>query len=335
MLLILVLIIGLTFYSIYDKESIKIIVSSIKDISFYYVIIGILIICMYFILQGIYMKIMLKIFNKDISLKKGSFYSLVEFYFSGITPSSTGGQPVQLYYMTKDKIPVRTSYIVLILNTIYFKIVLLSLAILVLIFKSETIFSNDFIYILFFSLGFLMDLVMVFLGVMLLFNQKLVKRIFTFFYNIGMRFKSIKKRIENKNIEDTLENYKREIKILKKNKKAVFISFIVTFIQRLMLFSIAFVVYKALGFNEYNYFDLLTIQVSVQTAIEALPLPGGACLSENMLQDMFVKIFKSKYADVGMLLTRTFSFYIPLLASGLIILGYTTISKKRKKIVET
>ena len=31
-------------------------------------------------------------------------------------------------------------------------------------------------------------------------------------------------------------------------------------------------------------------------------------------------IFASKLADVGMLLTRTFTFYIPLLISGLIIL---------------
>ena len=61
-------------------------------------------------------------FNKEIALKKGVFYALVEFYFSGITPSSTGGQPAELYYMTKDKIPVRTSTIALILTTIYFKV---------------------------------------------------------------------------------------------------------------------------------------------------------------------------------------------------------------------
>lgn len=331
MFLVLILIIGLTFYSIYDKESLKIIVSSINDISPHYILIGILVLCIYFVLQGIYMRIILNIFNRKISLKKGIFYSLVEFYFSGITPSSTGGQPAELYYMTKDKIPVRTSSIALILTTIYFKVVLLSLSVIVLIFRGNYVFSNDFIYILFFSLGFIMDIILIIFWLMVLFNQKLIKKILTFFYNIGMRFSFIKKKIENKNIDSVIENYNREVKILKKNHKAILISFLLTLIQRLMLFSVAYIVYRALGFNKYNYLDLLAIQVSAQTAIEALPLPGGACLSENMLQDMFVKIFKSKYADVGMLLTRTFSFYIPLLASGLIILGYTTISKRNKK----
>ena len=264
------------------------------------------------------MKIMLSVFDREISLKKGVFYSLVEFYFSGITPSSTGGQPVELYYMSKDKIPVKTSYIVLVLNTIYFKIALLSLSILVLVFKGDYIFSNDFIYILFFVLGFITDLAMVVLGLMLLGNKKLIKKVLTFFYKIGMHFKIIRKRIKNKRIEDIIEKYNDEIKTLKKNKKA-------------LLVSIAYVVYKALGFNKYSYLDLLTIQVSAQTAIEVLPLPGGACLSENMIRDMFTKIFNENLADVGMLLTRTFSFYIPLLVSGFIVLVYTTIIKRRNK----
>ncbi len=276
------------------------------------------------------MKVMLNTFNRKVSLRKGIFYSLVEFYFSGITPSSTGGQPVQLYYMTKDKLPVKTSYIVLVLNTIYFKIVLLCLAIIVLIFKGDYVFSNDFIYILFFALGFITDLAIVVLGIMSLSHKKLIKKVLTFFYKMGMHFKLIRNKIKNKNIEDIIEKYNEEIRTLKKNKKALFISFIVTFIQRLILFSIAYVVYKALGFSKYNYLDLLTIQVSVQTAIEVVPLPGGACLSENMIHDMFTKIFNSGMADVGMLLTRTFSFYIPLLTSGLIVLVYTTILKRKR-----
>ena len=32
-------------------------------------------------------------------------YSFVGFYVSAITPSSTGGQPAQVYYMSKDNIP--------------------------------------------------------------------------------------------------------------------------------------------------------------------------------------------------------------------------------------
>ena len=42
---------------------------------------------------------------------------------------------------------------------------------------------------------------------------------------------------------------------------------------------------------EYNYFDLLAIQVSVQIAMESAPLPGGAGISEGMLHNLFIVIF--------------------------------------------
>ena len=88
----------------------------------------------YFLCQGIYMKSILKALNHKITIVRGMFYSIVEFFFSGITPSSTGGQPIQLYYMSKDKIPMRKSYITLLLNTIYFKLILLFLGVIVLLF---------------------------------------------------------------------------------------------------------------------------------------------------------------------------------------------------------
>ena len=123
-----------------------------------------MILILYFICQGIYMKYILKSLNVNISLRKGIFYSLVEFFFSGITPSSTGGQPLQLYYMTKDKIPMRKGYITLILNTVFFKLVLVILGIIVLIFNSSYILHSKLIYQIFFVLGFILDLVLIIFG---------------------------------------------------------------------------------------------------------------------------------------------------------------------------
>ncbi len=277
------------------------------------------------------MKIMLKAFKKNIPLKKGIFYSLVEFYFSGITPSSTGGQPVQLYYMTKDKIPVRNSYIILILNTIYFKVILIILGIAVLLFKNSYILDNNFVYIFFFGLGFLTDLVIVTLCLSFLLDKRLIKKVLTKIFSLGKHFRIIRKKTESKNIDEIIARYNDELQFIKNNKRVIFSTFVVTFLQRLSMFSIAYVVYKALGLSGYTYFDLLAIQVSVQLAVEMLPIPGGAGLSEGMFYSTFAIIFASKYSDVAMLLTRTFSFYTPLLISGFIVLIYT-IRMKRKQM---
>lgn len=327
--IILLITLYFTFTSIYDKQSLNIIFINLKKINPIYIIICLLMIFIYFLLQGLYMKFVLNTLKTKTSIFRCMFYSIVEFFYSGITPSSTGGQPVQLYYMTKDKIPIRKSYITLVLDTIYFKIILLLLGIVVLFSGHFYIFEGSFIYVVFFILGFLIDLLLTILGLCLLFKMNFIKSLFTKLLTFLKRFRLFDKFTNKINIDETFSKYKDEIKFIKSHKKTVFFSFIITFIQRIILFSIIYVVYHALGFNKYNYFDLLIIQVGVQIAIEALPLPGGAGLSENMLHDSFLIIFASKLADVGMLLTRAFTFYIPIVLSGIIILVDYIFSKKK------
>ncbi len=328
--IILIVILVLTFNSIYDKESWIVIGENIKNLNYGYIVIAVLCICLYFICQGVYMKGILNTLNHKISLMRGTFYAIIEFFFSGITPSSTGGQPIQLYYMAKDGIPIRKSYITLMLNTIYFKIIIITLGIFSLAFKSSYIFESAFIFKVFFSIGFIFDLVLTFICFLLIFKTDLIKRIFIKLVAFFKKFKILRKKMAKYDIEEVMNRYKEEVDFIKTHVPMVLFTFIVTFIQRLSLFSIIYIVYRALGFSDYSYFDLLAIHVIVQIAMEAAPLPGGAGLSESMMHNLFVIIFASKLADVGMLLTRTFTFYIPLIVTGIIIFSEFLYRKFKK-----
>ena len=327
---ILILILYLTFNTIYDKESWIVVGENIKNLDYFYIALAFIFITLYFLCQGIYMKEILGTLKHKISLWKGIFYAIVEFFYSGITPSSTGGQPVQLYYMTKDEIPIRKSYITLMLNTIYFKVILIILGIGVFIFNGSYFLNSAFIYKVFFIIGFVLDLGLTIACFLLIFKTDLVKNLFIKMIGLLKKFKLLKKRMNKYNIEEVMERYKEEVDFVKTHVWTVIHTFIITFIQRLCLFSIIYFVYRALGFNEYNYFDLLAIQVCVQIAIEAAPLPGGAGVSEGMLHNLFIVIFASKLADVGMLFTRTFTFYIPLIFTGIVIL-FDYLYRKIKK----
>ena len=102
---IFVLLFAVTFGILFLTYSVDDLLLCLKMIkSTFYLIIGIAII-MFFTLEAIYFKIIFKSLDENISFRRCMYYSFVEFFFSGITPGSTGGQPVQLYYMNKDKIP--------------------------------------------------------------------------------------------------------------------------------------------------------------------------------------------------------------------------------------
>ena len=167
------------------------------------------------------------------------------------------------------------------------------------------------------------------MGFLLIFKISLVENIYNKLISFLGRFKIFGGKFKNTDTTEVMNRYREEIEFIKTHKKTVFLTFVLTFIQRLLLFSIIYVVYRALGYNTYNYLNLLIIQLSVQIAIEALPLPGGAGLSEGMLHHLFVMIFSIEMADMGMLLTRAFTFYVPLLLCGIIILMKCVLGKKK------
>ena len=319
LLIFLIVILIFTFNTIYSETSITEIIENIRNVKINYVLICFLIMFLYFFIQSIYMKTILKSLNHKITLKRGMFYSLVEFYFSGITPSATGGQPMQLVYMTKDKIPVRKTYITLILNTIYFKLIILILGIFVFITNINFLLSLPTICLFFIIIGMIVDIIFIIILFLLLFKQNIIEKILNIIIKISKKINMFK-RLQNINIKETLKKYSNELNYMKSNKKTIVFTFIITFIQRLLLFSIIYVVYKSLGFSGYSYFDLLKIQISVQLASEAFPLPGGAGIAEEILHKSFNSLHGLTFAGSGMFLTRSFTFYIPLLASGLVVL---------------
>ena len=61
-------------------------------------------------------------------------FSSVGFFFSCITPSASGGQPMQIYYMKKEKIPIPVSTVILMVVTITYKLVLVVVGLGILVF---------------------------------------------------------------------------------------------------------------------------------------------------------------------------------------------------------
>ena len=176
MFLFLILIICLTLNSIYDKESLQLIITGFPKIKFEYICIGFALMIVYYLIYGYYFTYTFNLFNIKVPFLKGVFYGLVEYFFSGITPSATGGQPVQMYYMSKDKIPIKNSYITLLVNTMFFKIAIIVLGLLCLLAKQNIIGYFKPIHMGFFYFGLICDILFCLLLCIFLFNAKIIKK---------------------------------------------------------------------------------------------------------------------------------------------------------------
>lgn len=323
-----VMIFGITIYIIFSQNSITDIINSVKSVNILYIIIGILLMVGYFLMQGIYMKITLKTLDIKITTLKGMFYSIVEFFFSGITPSSTGGQPVQLYYMSKDKIPTEKSLIVLIINAIVFKLFLVVFGFIIMICNSSLVYEHGIYAKILFSLGMVVDVIVTIVCYLLMYNRVVIQKIVKMYYGFLNRITHKDTNYEEK-IEDILKKYSNNAEFIKNHKKDVAIGVAIIFVQRILMFSITYVVYRGLGFNEISYWNLLLLQIFAQITIEGLPLPGGTGALEAILNNIYISIFGG-LTIISTVLTRMLTFYLPLVITMIIIIVVT-----RRKYLST
>lgn len=58
-----------------------------------------------------------------------AFIFVCRFFFSCITPSASGGQPMQVYYMKRNRIPIPFATVILMIITITYKAVLVAVGV--------------------------------------------------------------------------------------------------------------------------------------------------------------------------------------------------------------
>ena len=132
-LVFLFLVFGLTIYGVFKGEDITEVVRVIQNARFEFIFFGI--VCVVFFIWGESIIIYYLMGSLSIKLKKWKcfLFSSVGFFFSCITPSASGGQPMQIYYMRKEKIPIPVSTLVLMIVTITYKMVLVLIGVFLLL----------------------------------------------------------------------------------------------------------------------------------------------------------------------------------------------------------
>lgn len=113
-----------TMYGVFHGEDIGEIVKILEQVNVLWLIPGVICVVVFIWGESIIIYYMMR--TLKIRLKKWTcfLFSSVGFFFSCITPSASGGQPAQIYYMKKEKIPIPVSTLVLMIVTITYKLVI-------------------------------------------------------------------------------------------------------------------------------------------------------------------------------------------------------------------
>lgn len=313
----LILMIASIMYVLKD-ESINSVMSAIHSVKAGYILIAIALMLGYIICEGINIWITMRALNKKTSVKDCIEYGFVGFYFSSITPSSSGGQPAQVYFMNRKGISITSSSLGLMILLFAHQLVVMLYGLIALFIKPEFMVSHKAGFHLLLAYGLISNAIILFGILFLIFLPKVVFKILNTMGKLLYKIRIIKNKDKlREKISQSLEEYERGAIYMKKNPKILLYVILVTILQITMLFAIPYVIYLGFGLRKFSMMDLILTQAILNIAVSSLPLPGAVGASESVFVDMFRNFFGSLVVP-GMLLTRIANFYIVLIISGIV-----------------
>ena len=130
-------IIGLTLYGVFHGEDLSGLKDAIKECNILWLIPAVPLVLFFIAGESIVIWHMLDCYGIYVKERFCFLFSAVGFFFSCVTPSATGGQPMQIYFMKKEDIPVPIATVILLVVTITYKFVLVVVGIGCLLYTSD------------------------------------------------------------------------------------------------------------------------------------------------------------------------------------------------------
>lgn len=313
--IIFILLIILTFYIILKDQNIGEMFQILGTVKLQYILIAVLCMCIYVLGESINIGRILKALNEKTTFFQNIKYALIGFFFSGITPAASGGQPMQIYYMYKDKISVANSTLSLLINLSSMQVVTISLA-LISVVVNHSIMNTALIC--FFVIGILLNASALTLLIIAIFHKKLLQKLINFVVKImkKIKIKNVDKKQEK--IENELNKYQASSDYIKEHKLVMLKTIFTTYIQFLAYYSVSYWVYRSFGLNEYNILKIISIQSVLYGTVSGIPSPGAVGVTEGGFIEIFKTVFPKNSINGAMILNRGINFYLLIVISAVI-----------------
>lgn len=265
---------------------------------------------------------------KDFRLIDAVKVAFVGVFFGAVTPSNTGGQPMQLYVMSKMKINVGFGSACMTQKFIVYQYVTVLISIFAIIAKFE-FFQDSFTNFwssAFIVLGFLTQLLVTVMFMIVCYSSNVTVWLLRLIGKILKKIKFIKEPEKKiKRLKREFVQFHKANKMISKDKKRFALIVCLVFVQVLMILSVPYFIYlafdmprnaSAMGMPMGNLFDFICIQSFVLFTSNLIPLPGASGGAELAFSMYFGRYFGDKRILPAILLWRFIVYYGAMLLTA-------------------
>lgn len=333
-ILILLLTTGLTLYFVFGGKDFGEIIRLMMSAKPLPCALAVILVIVFILSESFIIMLLCRAAGSKAKIPNCFLYSFVGFFFSGITPSASGGQPMQAYFMKKDNIPVLVSAPVLAIVTVLYKGVLIITSLAVIIIRPAAVMKYLRPVIGWVWLGVVLNVVFVAALLCAIFMPGFMRMVLYFCIRIYKKIFPKKDAAPLfKKADGWLSSYIGVTACFKKKKKTVAVSFLITVFQRFALFFVTWLCCIAFDIKVGGAVAITVLQAMIAAAVDMLPLPGGTGISESIFHTVFLPIVGERLVIPVMVMSRGISYYSQIILGGIFtVVAFLLIG--RKKAVE-
>ncbi len=251
-------------------------------------------------------------------------------FYNNVTPYGVAGKPMQIVLMSRQGVDVGRASSAMMQKFLVYQTTLSLYSLIVILFRYR-FFQGQISDMMFLTIiAFVFQAGIIVLLLIFSYSKKLTKTILELVFFFLKKIRILKHPEETlKNIQNELEMYHENCKVIQKHKAVMIVSFLLTILQLTCFYIVPYCVYRSFGFQEYSAFDLVSAQAFVTMVASYMPTPGGAGAAEGSFVVMF-RVFFGNSVKSAMVLWRLFTYYMTILVSA----PFSGVGKKKQPIEE-
>lgn len=311
------------------KDNYQEIISTITHMNYLWCLVAILVLVIYRLCASLGHFLIIKANHENISYLRCFQINFMILFFHGVTPFAGGGQPMEIYFLTKEGIPVTKSTNITLQNFIVYQIALILTGLFALIYnRVYQVFPNNSLIKYLVVLGFLINTAVLIVTFILSFGKKINQFITTKGIHLLALLKIVKDEEKvQKKCQGYLKNFHDNAIELRKNKKIVIFTVIVNIIGLMMMYSMPYSILKGMGV-EVSIFKVIVAIAYVMVIGSFVPIPGGTGGIEYSFIFFFQYLIKGSIVHAAMLVWRLISYYLGMIFGAIALALYRKREKK-------
>lgn len=268
-----------------------------------------------------------------IRFRESLHSAMTGIYYCNITPGASGGQPMQMYCLSKYGVPIGISGSGMAVKFVVFQSVLLVFGALLWFAQWDFVSAHADGSRWFILLGYIANFFTIGMVMLMAISQKAVRWVIERCIRIGVKLHLCKNPdASREKWENHCAGFLGSVKLLMRRPLDLLVQCLIALGQLLTLMLVIVVIYHALDLNDLSVIRLITLGVLLYIGASYVPLPGASGAQEGGFAMLFRHVFPDANLFVALLIWRFTTYYLSVLAGAVMTtVEHATVLRRAKK----